>query len=263
MPLTEFQRDILRLLAANRQPESHVAGGTAINRSNTSPRYSADIDLFHDVAESVRTSSEKDTALLLQHGYEIEWLDQQAQMQRVVAKRAGQILKLEWCHDSAFRFFPAQKDPEFGYCLHPADLATNKMLALAARAEIRDFFDIIFLHTTYLSLGAICWAACGKDQGFTPRSLLDFGKRHMKFREDDLAQVRLAQPISLVELKQAWLQAVDDAERLVSRLPLAEVGCLYLNAALTPITPDPASAEFPKLIRHYGSIRGAWPVVKS
>ena len=33
MPLTTFQRDVLRLLAVNRNPESHVARSAAINRS--------------------------------------------------------------------------------------------------------------------------------------------------------------------------------------------------------------------------------------
>jgi hypothetical protein len=261
MPLTEFQTNILRLLAGNRQPESHLAGGTAINRSSTSPRYSADIDLFHDVAENVRVSAEKDAALLLHHGYEIDWLDRQPHMQRAVVKGAGEVLKLKWSHDSAFRFFPVQADAEFGYCLHPADLATNKALALAARSEIRDFFDMVYLHKSYLNLGAICWAACGKDEGFTPRSLLDFGKRHMKFREEDMAGVDLTSPVSLIDLKESWLKAVEAAEALIARLPLAEVGCLYLDSSFSPVSPDPASPNFASLIRHYGSVRGAWPVI--
>jgi hypothetical protein len=48
---------------------------------------------------------------------------------------------------------------------------------------------------------------------------------------------------------------------MILRLPATEVGCLYLKPDFVPVTPDPASAEFPTLIRHYGSIRGAWPVV--
>jgi hypothetical protein len=33
MPLTPFQREVVHLLAANRNPESHVAGGAVINRA--------------------------------------------------------------------------------------------------------------------------------------------------------------------------------------------------------------------------------------
>jgi hypothetical protein len=261
MPLTAIQTDVLRLLAGNRQPESHLAGGTAINRSSASPRFSADLDFFHDAAENASQNAEKDAALLTQNGFGVDWSLREANMQRAYVRRGADALKLEWCHDSAFRFFPVQPDAEFGYCLHPADLATNKALALAGRAEIRDFIDILFLHESYLTLGAICWAACGKDQGFTPRSLLDFAKRHMKFREEDLARENLARPITLVELKEAWLKAADQAEHLFARLPLAEVGCLYLTPSFLPVTPDPASPDFAKLSRHFGSIRGAWPVL--
>jgi hypothetical protein len=140
-------------------------------------------------------------------------------------------------------------------------LATNKALTLAARSEIRDFIDILYLDETYLSLGATVWAASGKDQGFTPRSLLDFANRNMKFRDEHLARENLHRPVSLVDLKTAWLTAVNQADLLLARLPLQEVGCLYLAPDFTPVTPDPASPDFPKLIRHYGSIRGAWPKV--
>jgi hypothetical protein len=208
----------------------------AINRASASPRFSADIDLFHDVVENVPGTAEADMILLAQHGYEVTWLERQPNMQRASVKRGQQILKVEWCHDSAFRFFPVQPDPELGYCLHPADLATNKAHALAGRTEIRDFIDIVFLHETYLSLGAICWAACGKDQGFTPLSVLDFAKRHMKFREEDLTKENLARPISLSALK-----AVDQAEQLVEQLPLTDVGCLYL----TPTHPGNAGPRQP------------------
>ncbi len=261
MPLTTFQSEVLRLLAGNRQPESHLAGGLAINRSDDSPRFSADVDLFHDGVEVVATSSERDAALLIQSGFDVVWLFREQNMQRAHVRRGEQTLKVEWCHDSAFRFFPVQPDPEFGYALHPADLATNKALALAARSEIRDFIDIVYLHESCLSLGAICWAACGKDQGFTPRSLLDFARRNMKFRDEDLARENLARPLKLMELKEAWLKAVEQAETLIASLPLVEAGCLYLMPTLSPVTPDLASADFPSLIRHFGSIRGAWPVV--
>ena len=45
-------------------------------------------------------------------------------------------------------------------------------------------------------------------------------------------------------------------------LPAEEVGCLYLDAGGNPVTPDPASAAFPALRRHFGSVRGAWPVIR-
>jgi hypothetical protein len=66
----------------------------------------------------------------------------------------------------------------------------------------------------------------------------------------------------LVECKRQWLASVRSARALFDRLPAGEVGCLYLDAAGKPVTPDPASAEFPALRRHFGSVRGAWPVIR-
>ena len=50
MALTEFQRAVCRLIAANRiaTGESYVAGGVALNELLATPRISRDIDLFHD-----------------------------------------------------------------------------------------------------------------------------------------------------------------------------------------------------------------------
>jgi hypothetical protein len=141
MPLTAFQTNVIHLLSVNRRPQSHVAGGIAINRYATSPRYSA--DLFHDDADNVGPSADQDAALLVQNGYQLEWSLQQPNVRRAHIKRGGAAFKLEWCHDSAFRFFPVQPNAELGFCLHLADLATNKALALASRSEIRDFIDIL------------------------------------------------------------------------------------------------------------------------
>jgi len=48
---TRIQADILGLLAAHCDPESHVAGASPLNRD--APRYSADIDVFHDREDRV------------------------------------------------------------------------------------------------------------------------------------------------------------------------------------------------------------------
>jgi hypothetical protein len=43
MPLTAFQTEILRLLAAHRSPESFLAGATVLNAGADTPRYSRDL----------------------------------------------------------------------------------------------------------------------------------------------------------------------------------------------------------------------------
>jgi hypothetical protein len=56
MPLGDFEREVLRLLACNRNPDSYVAGGTVINQRADSPRLSRDVDLFHDTLGGLESS---------------------------------------------------------------------------------------------------------------------------------------------------------------------------------------------------------------
>lgn len=63
-------------------------------------------------------------------------------MQATVARGPDRLLA-EWVHDSAYRFFPLVEDDELGLTLHPFDLATNKVLALIGRLEVRDWIDVI------------------------------------------------------------------------------------------------------------------------
>jgi hypothetical protein len=261
MPITAFQREVARILAAHRNPDSHLAGGAVINRADASFRYSDDFDVFHDAAESVALCAEADAQQLRQSGYSVAWTLQQQGFFRAEIARGDDRLRLDWAHDSAFRFFPVQPDDVFGYCLHPADLAINKLLALAGRSEFRDFLDILYLDSTYLSLGAIVWAACGKDRGYTPALLIDLANRHTCFQESDLRGEHLARPLDLRELKKQWLSARAHAESLMSRLPEQDLGCLYLDANSRPVTPDPEHPGFPALQRHFGSLRGAWPKI--
>src|SRR5947207_2948122 len=245
MPLTAFQREVARILAVHRNPDSHFARGAVINRAAASLRYSDDLDIFHDVAQIVAACAEADAKALREAGYSIEWALRQEGFFRAEASRGEDRVRLDWTNDSAFRFFPVQPDEDFGYCLHSADLAVNKVLALAGRTEIRDFLDMLFLDETYLSLGAVIWAACGKDPGYTPSLLLDQTNRHSRFQESDLKAENLARAVDLRELKKQWLAARERAERLCARLPEEELGCLYLDPGNNPVTPDPDSPDFP------------------
>ncbi len=261
MPLSVIQSEVLKRIALNRSPESYLAGATVLHRAEDTPRFSQDIDLFHDVEDSVALSAELDAATLRGAGYGLTWLLRTPTFHRAVVTVSGQPLKIEWAQDSAFRFFPVQKDETCGYRLHDADAATNKMLALAGRSEVRDFVDILHLHATYLSLGALVWAACGKDPGFTPMFLLDQIGRHGAYTQNDLDRLSLLSPLDIRVLKRNWLAALGEARKCVDTLPADEIGCLYLAPNQTPVTPDPAGALFPKLIRHRGALRGAWPTV--
>jgi hypothetical protein len=261
MPLTEIQANILRQIAQNRNPGSYLAGATVLHRHPSSPRTSQDLDLFHDLQECVAQCAEMDAATLRTCEYGFEWILRTPSFHRAIVTAHGQHVKIEWAQDSAFRFFPVQQDPLCGYRLHDIDAAINKVLALAGRSEVRDYVDVLHLHATTLPMGAMVWAACGKDPGYTPGFLLDQCSRHTAYGTIDLQRLDLRHPLDPGELKNQWLQAAEQARQLVDRLPPDELGCLYLDGRGQPIAPDMDSESFPSLARHRGSVGGAWPTL--
>jgi len=261
MPISDIQAEVLTQIAANRSPDSYLAGATVLHRKKDTPRFSQDLDFFHDVEDSVAQSAEQDSATLREAGYAFAWLLRTPAFHRAVVTVGNAELKIEWAQDSAFRFYPVQQDKRFGYRLHDADAATNKILALAGRNEVRDFVDTLHLDATYLSLGTLVWAACGKDPGFTPEFLLDHVGRHSAYTEADLNRLHTRVELDLQSMKQQWFSALEAARSLVGALPPEELGCLYLDARGNPVTPKPDVEGFSDLTRHTGSTRGAWPTV--
>lgn len=116
MPLSKIQTDILGLLASQRDPESYVAEATPLNRN--APRYSADIDIFHDREERVASAAMKDTATLEGAGYQVKWLRQLPVVYAAAVTRHDGATRLEWLADSDFRFFPTIPDATLG-CAEP------------------------------------------------------------------------------------------------------------------------------------------------
>ncbi|MGA7412298.1 MAG: hypothetical protein WBW33_17605 [Bryobacteraceae bacterium] len=129
VPLTKIQIDILKAIASHRDPESYVAGGTALNRDAL--RYSGDIDIFHDREECVASAAVGDVEALRAAGYGVSWLRQLPLIYTAEVMREDASTRLEWVADSDFRFFPTLRDETFGYLLHPVDLAINKAMAAA------------------------------------------------------------------------------------------------------------------------------------
>ena len=94
MPLSRIQSEILLLLAAHRNPESYVAGAVPLNRDG--PRYSADIDIFHDREESVAAAADADAALLVNAEFTVQWLRREPGIHGAVVQRHGESMRLEW-----------------------------------------------------------------------------------------------------------------------------------------------------------------------
>jgi hypothetical protein len=256
MPLTDYQAGLARLLSQNRTFDSYLAGGAAILIEPNTTRFSRDLDYFHDSEARVAEAFAADARVLAAAGYTFKIELNQAGYVRAIVGKGDDGTKVEWARDSSWRFMPTVRDERVGYVLHPVDLAVNKVLALAGRDEARDVLDTLHLHRTVLGLGPACWAACGKDPGFTPLSLLELLRRRGRLRPEDLVRLELVEPMGLHELKAAWLAALDSIEPFVASRPADELGCLYYSAAHRGFV-DPRTVK--DAVPHFGRPGGVLP----
>jgi len=264
MPLTAFQQELLGLLATSEgAQERYLAGGAALHFSPKSVRYSDDLDFFHDTVAQVGRAFEADRLVLESGGYQVEVGMSIPGFIRAVVSRGEDATRVDWARDSAWRFMPLVRDALGGFLLDPVDLAVNKVLVLAGRDEARDFVDTLLVHRQILPLAGLCWAAAGKDPGFTPLSLLELLKRRGRHREEDIGRLHLAEPFDLQTAKAEWLEALALAEAFARQRPPEEVGCLYFSADEDRFTlPEPqASLDAQGLVLHFGTPGGVVPRV--
>jgi hypothetical protein len=268
LALTPFQRDLCRVIAENRKAtgESYVAGGTALNELIAAPRVSRDIDLFHDTDQALRASWEADRRLLEGHGYTVRVLrERPAYVEADVSRAPGTVL-LQWTRDSAFRFFPLVEHADLGLTLHPFDLATNKVLALVGRLEVRDWVDVMECHDRIQPLGYLAWAACGKDPGFGPPGLLEEAGRSSRYSAEEVRELAFDRdPPDAAVLSRRWRTLLVEAKEIVDLLPPEDVGTAVLARAGTLFRGDvrglQLALESGELMFHHGRIRGAFPSI--
>lgn len=270
MALSEYQRGICQLIAANRRDsgESYVAGGVALNTLLNAPRLSRDIDLFHDTDEALIASWLADRTLLQAAGYGVAVLRETAAFVEAVVSRDNDRVLMQWARDSAFRFFPLLEDDLLGLVLHPFDLATNKVLALAGRLEARDWIDVLNCHDHIQPVGYLIWAACGKDPGFSPASLIAAARRSSRYSQVELDELAFsgARP-NAKTLGAKWHVILQEAAAICNLLPIDEVGkCvvttegdLYRGSA-NGLSTDLDSR---RITFHGGTIGGVLPQMKA
>jgi len=254
VPLSKIQRDVLRLLASHRDPESYVAGSTPLNRDAL--RYSGDIDVFHDREERVATAALSDAETLAGAGYGVSWLRQLPLIYTAEVAQGDVTTRLEWVVDSDFRFFPTVRDEDFGYILHPVDLATNKVMAAAGRREVRDLVDLVTIHDTILPLGGVIWAAVEKSPGFTPEGLIAEIRRNAHYPAAEWRALVTSEPLDPPAIMLRLRAALDEAEAFVTRMPTDQMGLLFLKEGHVA-QPDPGRLD--DYQTHAGQRRGQWP----
>lgn len=266
MALTNLQRTLCRLLAENRIAigESYVAGGAALNELIAAPRISRDIDVFHDTETAVAASWDADRRVLEQHGFRVQVLRERSSYVEATVEAAAESVRLEWARDSAFRFFPLVRHADLGLVLHAFDLATNKVLALVGRLEVRDWVDVMLCAERLQPLGYLAWAASGKDPGFSPTAILEHAGRSTRYSAEEVAALAFeGAPPDAGELSRRWRALLAAARDVVSVLPADRVGTCVLapDAELFSGGANDATEALARgeLRFHPGRIRGAFP----
>ncbi len=266
MALTAFQRAVCRLLADQRRSsgESYVAGASALNELIGDSRVSRDIDLFHDTDSALDASWASDQQVLRQHGFDVRVVRQRPSFVEAEVSRGGETVLMEWARESAYRFFPLLEHDDFGLTLHPFDLATNKVLALVGRLEVRDWVDLIHAAERVQPLGYLTWAACGKDPGFSPVAILEHAARSTHYAATEILALSFAgEPPDPAALSRRWHLMLGEARQVVDALPAAEVGRCVIGADGKLFSGDARSLsrvlEDGTLLFHEGRIRGALP----
>ena len=243
---------------------SYVAGGVALNALTNGTRLSRDIDIFHDTETAVWSAWSSDRAVLEKNGYTVASTRERPGFVEAVVRKGGESVLVQWAQDSAFRFFPLIEHAVLGLALHPLDLATNKVLAMAGRLEVRDWIDVIHCHDTLQNAGYLFWAACGKDPGFGPAALLGEARRSSHYSAAEVDRLAFeGPPPDAAGLSRRWREILEEAGRIIDRLPADEAGACVLTAAGDLFRGGPealAEARKRNAVRfHQGSIKGAFP----
>ena len=207
-----------------------------------------------------------DIAALEEAGYECDLIVNRLSFIECRVRNGSDAVILQWLQDSAFRFFPLQEHPDFGLALHPFDLATNKVLALVGRLEVRDWIDVISCDSSLQPLGYLAWAASGKDPGISPMFILEQAHRSGRYTQIEIDSLSFAGPRpDATELARKWKRMLHEAQQIVATLPAETAGSCVLDTCGDLLKSH--ACDLPVLIHehsvqyHLGKLRGSYPTV--
>lgn len=167
--LTELQRRVRSIVA--QLPESGVfalAGGAALIVSGVVARPTNDLDFFAPYPEGVWALLNAARTALEDDGLEVTTLSEGLTFARLRIASGSDATNVDLASD--YRLMPALATGE-GPVLAEAELAADKVLALAGRAEARDFIDFEGLARRF-DLDELCELAVSKDLGFRREHLV-------------------------------------------------------------------------------------------
>lgn len=243
MPLTGLQRRVLRTLRPFRTEHSYVAGGAALNHDW--PRLSDDTDIFSDQRGKLPKGMEPELQALRDDGFRIEITTEDEWMVEAILRMYGTETKVQWLDEpgTSRRFFPAIEDDEFGFRLHQADIAVNKILCAASRNQApRDAVDLANIVDRYCPLGPLVWAAAGKDPDLTPpRVIRDIRGNAFGYSNDEIVSVRAEGAASMTrdELRRTLGPALEQASDYCDEIAPED----YVGFLMTDVEEIPSEAD--------------------
>jgi hypothetical protein len=239
VPLTELQRAVAAVLRDYRSTSNFVGGGAVLNR-NTS-RISDDLDIYSD-GQTLPQSVDSELEALRAAGYSVEIDVKNDLIVDAVVKSGVTETRIQWMDDpdASKRFFEAIYDDEFGFRLHDADNAVNKVWCAARRSDAaRDAADLVTIVSEYAPLGPLVWAVCGKDESLTPpRVIQDIRKRAFGYADAQFVTIRTkdADPITRDKVRKVLTSALESAAAYCENLAPSEfIGRLFVDQNYVPV----------------------------
>ena len=246
MPLTAIQQSVAEILRRHRSEHNYVAGGSILNRDWS--RLSDDMDIFLDDRNRLPHSAEYEFETLRNAGYSVELTTDSDLVVEAILRKDGEETRVQWFddEDTCRRFFPAQDDSEFGYRLHDADLAVNKVLCAARRhSAARDAVDLVSIVEFYAPLGPLVWAVSGKAPDMAPPSTLRAIRANaFGYAREEVETVRMEDGSRMEwrRLRRVLDQALEVASNYCERIaPVEYPGRLFVDADERPVEAETAT----------------------
>jgi len=259
--LTRIQKHIVEILKPTKSSQVFIAGGCALNRNTV--RISEDIDIFGKTDDAITSIAHKDLAILKKNNFSIDihkdlpgWVEGEISLD-------GEKTLVQWIWDDEFHFLPIQEDSEFGYALHPCDLAVNKITAAFGRRKARDYVDLALIDQTYAPLGIFIWAAPGKIRRahLTPLEIIEEIRRRFSAHPQELYQnITMTNGADPLELIATLDDVLDRATVYVEAFAPADYyGCLFIDKNGKPILATDESIKSGSVKPIKASQQGLWP----
>jgi hypothetical protein len=261
VPIEPLQLRIIKILKERRSPHSYVGGSSVFNL--TYPRISDDLDIYSEDKPASKIAA-ADLAALEKAGLEVKSsIDHYGfAIEAIITDGLNQTI-IEWNEADRTRFYPIQQHKTFGWTLHKADLAIQKLIAGATRRKARDAYDLILIDQNYMPLAIAAFAAPAKLPGVSPINILERARVNaIGIPAEDFEQIRLAEGSEKIGAGQLKLDLSDRIQNAIDQImhshPGAQPGTLYIDKKAKTHR-LPTEENFASLQPHSASERGAIP----